>query len=61
MNTPSEYQADNLKDFNTQTEKRGRWVAARPMGNQGLYLKLRFQRAWMVFTGKADILTWRDQ
>lgn len=32
------------------------WVPARPIGF--FSLKKRFKYAWMVFTGKVDIVTW---
>ena len=37
----------------------GRWVPARPMPYCSL--SERFRAAWMVFTGKADALTWPGQ
>lgn len=67
MNTPKIYQAGQLK-----TEWRGdshisvgltdgRWVPARPMGWQGISLCQRIRCAWMVFTGRADVLQWDGQ
>lgn len=37
----------------------GRWVPARPLGFASLLQ--RFRCAWLVFTGKADALTWPGQ
>lgn len=39
----------------------GRWVACRPEGWQGLCLRHRVKAAWLVFTGRADVLTWEGQ
>jgi hypothetical protein len=39
----------------------GRYVAARPEGFWGLCLRNRLRSAWMVFTGRADVLTWTGQ
>jgi hypothetical protein len=33
------------------------WVPARPLGG----LQSRFKLAWMVFTGRADVLHWPGQ
>lgn len=37
----------------------GRWVPARPMGYPGGW-RYRIKAAWLVFTGKADAVTWPD-
>ena len=37
----------------------GRWVPARPRGFQSR--KMRFRCAWLVFTGRADAVTWPGQ
>lgn len=34
------------------------WTPARPMGFQGLCLMHRARAAWLVFTGKADVVKW---
>jgi hypothetical protein len=39
----------------------GRYVAARSLGWQGLCLRLRLRCAWLVFTGRADVLQWQGQ
>jgi len=37
----------------------GKWVPARPVGYASLGRRLR--AAWLVFTGRADALTWEGQ
>jgi hypothetical protein len=37
----------------------GRYVPARPLGWQSWIM--RFKAAWLVFTGRADALTWPGQ
>lgn len=37
----------------------GRWVPARALGFQSLRYRLR--ATWLVFTGRADALTWPGQ
>lgn len=37
----------------------GRWVPARPLGFASF--TQRIKAAWLVFTGKADALTWPGQ
>ena len=37
----------------------GRYVPARPLGWQSW--TMRFKAAWLVFTGRADALTWPGQ
>lgn len=39
----------------------GRYVACRPLGWQGIQLRKRFRAAWLVFTGRADVLQWEGQ
>jgi len=54
--------ADNLVVMANETKTGlpdGRWVAARPIGMDGLLWRLRC--AWRVFTGKCDVLKWTDQ
>lgn len=52
------YLADALLDWSARAEIDGKWVLARPIGYFGLH---RFRMAWMVFTGRADVLTWYGQ
>ena len=42
----------------TQTGINGRWVAASPLGFPSLVYRVK--AAWLVFTGKADALTWEE-
>jgi len=37
----------------------GKWAIARPLGFASLWT--RFRCAWMVFTGRADVLIWPGQ
>ena len=39
----------------------GRWVPARPESWGGLMFGTRIWTAWLVFTGRADVLRWTDQ
>ena len=45
---------NNIKGVSTEID--GKWVPARGLGYASL--GSRFRCAWMVFTGKADALTW---
>lgn len=63
MNTPSTYYVDDIihrDSYRTdQAEyERGVWLAARPLGFQGIRLRARLKAAWAVFTGQADVLRW---
>ncbi len=59
MRTPIVYSADEIKTWDTQTKgENGLWTLARPMSWTGINLKRRLSAAWMVFTGKADVLIW---
>lgn len=61
MNTPRIYTPASLKQATVGVScglPDGRWVAARPMGWQGLSLRTRLRCAWLVFTGRADVLQW---
>jgi len=40
----------------TEAEIDGKWVPARPLGYYSI--KHRIKAAWLVFTGKADAVTW---
>ena len=48
-----------FQESNDATEIDGKWYPARPYGLTGL--RVRFKAAWMVFTGKADVLIWHKQ
>ena len=51
--------AEQLRHWPDQTETVNGWKLARPEGMGGI--RRRFRMAWMVFTGKADVLTWHKQ
>jgi hypothetical protein len=58
---PTIYDAENLKEYVNTTGARvdGKIVPCRPLPFWGLMLRQRFKAAWMVFTGKADVVTWK--
>lgn len=59
MRTPMVYSADQIKSWDVQCSgKNGLWTQARPMSWPGINLKKRIVAAWMVFTGRADVLVW---
>lgn len=47
---------DNFKNSQTQDPKTGEWIPARPLGYYSICHRIKC--AWMVFTGKADVLRW---
>jgi hypothetical protein len=49
--------ADQIKHWDCQTETPRGWKLARPIGIGGF--RRRIKAAWMVFTGKADVLRWK--
>jgi hypothetical protein len=57
---PNTYTADHIKHEHCVQAglPDGRWVMARPMGWSGLCLRMRLRAAWLVFTGRADVLMW---
>lgn len=61
MNCPNIYWINQLQN-NTVTRAHPilKSVAARPLGYQGLNLPVRFKAAWLVFTGKADVVKWME-
>jgi hypothetical protein len=53
------FSADQIKSWDVQQcNGNGIWTQARPMSWPGFNLKRRLTAAWMVFTGRADVLTW---
>jgi len=58
--TPEEIRSDLMRS-NSRGLPDGRWVAARPEGWGGPCLRLRLKCAWLVFTGRADVLQWVGQ
>lgn len=65
MKTPSIYSTQLLKlAFNSGISvglPDGRWVPARPEPWRGLMLRRRIKAAWLVFTGRADVIQWEQQ
>jgi hypothetical protein len=58
---PNIWTVNRLKKWvdNSEVQRQqpnGQWVPARPYGFYSF--KSRFRAAWLVFTGKADALTW---
>ena len=63
MRTPAHHTAETFKNMDCQTEVRtpdgGKWVMARP--EPYYHWTARFKLAWLVFTGRADAVTWIGQ
>jgi hypothetical protein len=61
MKYPNIMNADHLIRTGNEVmaEIDGKWVAARPLGFASFIN--RFLLAWMVFTGKADVVVWTGQ
>jgi hypothetical protein len=53
------YNAEEIKQWDTQTEINGKWVCARPQGSRGFMDRLR--TAWVVLKGECDALEWFEQ
>lgn len=55
--------AEEVKAWDTTTEAQHgfnkRWTPARPYGLGGFFHRCKC--AWKVFSGQADVLTWRGQ
>ncbi len=45
----------SANELSTEVEK-GKWVPARPIGAFGIIHRLK--ATWLVFTGRADAVTW---
>ena len=61
MNCPRIYWVNELVDLTehvSHSHPTLGWVAARPMGWQGIGLRHRLRAAWLVFTGTADAVRW---
>lgn len=59
MRTPIIFSADDIKCWDVQAQgKNGLWTQARPTSWPGINLRKRITAAWMVFTGRADVLVW---
>jgi len=59
MRVPSIHVADAIKLQDEEANIDGKWVLARPLPYENW--KQRWKLAWMVFTGKADVVTWIGQ
>lgn len=59
MKTPSVRYADDIKDWDAQTEINKKWVLARPESSHGVFLLWRLRLAWRVFKGDCDVLAWK--
>ena len=56
------YDADEIRNWNTDTEIDGKWLCARPMRPTGLWgFRDRIRTAWLVLTGKCDGVKWHKQ
>ena len=55
----NEYTAEELQQWDIQTDTIDGWKLARPIGRAGIIR--RFKKAYKVFTGKADVLVWHKQ
>ena len=63
MTTPTIYTPDQLRSQNWPQAglPDGRWVMCRPEGWGGFSFRHRLRCAWLVFTGRADVLRWIGQ
>ena len=52
------YMAEEIQKHSCQTEIDGKWYPARPIPCSSPIDRLRW--AWGVFTGRYDVLCWRD-
>ena len=59
MRTPIVFSADQIRTWDVQRKgSNGLWTLARPLCWPGINLRKRLSAAWMVFTGRADVLVW---
>lgn len=64
MNTPTFYTPESIIASAGRVQcglPDGRWVEARAEGWHGICLRKRLKAAWLVFTGRADVLQWIGQ
>ena len=62
MKNPNHFLSEEIIGIHSDWPKAcidGYWCPARPLGISGIMRRFRF--AWMVFTGRADIITWYKQ
>lgn len=58
---PSYYTAQQIKGWSASYRSdEGGYFPARPMGWQGMALRQRLRYAWLVFTGRCDVLSWDE-
>ena len=57
---PSMYLASDLTKWETSRKVKGKWVPARPEGDNAFRWTWRFQLAWDVLTGKCDVIQWDE-
>lgn len=61
MKVPNEYSAYALKNWDTDRQSSaGHWTPARPFNLESLSLFRRFYLAFLVLTGKRDVLRWDE-
>jgi len=63
-NYPKKYLADDLKTWDTETKRETPcggtvWTRSRPY-HRYVDIKTRIAMSWGVFTGKYDVLMWRE-
>lgn len=62
MRQPELYGAKTLKNWSCETQlSSGEWVPARPVGHNLRSFIWRWHLAWLVLTGQADVVGWRDR
>lgn len=61
MNCPNTYwvtEIVKIAQTNASSHPTLGYTPARPLGLQGLGIRLRIRAAWLVFTGQADAVRW---
>ncbi len=63
MRLPETIPADSLGDFyyKDQIRIKGRWYIAKPKGMVCWCFMRRIRMAWAVFTGKSDVLKYKER
>jgi len=59
MKVPTIRYADHFEDWGDYKNTCDGWVFARPECIGGFKMFWRMRCAWLVFTGKMDVLTWK--
>ena len=59
MKVPNIYIANTINENQQLTNEK--WIPAKCVNLEGFYIAQRFKLAWMVFTGKADLIVWSDK